>query len=152
MQTVAAHPADRIQAQLEIFDWLVAQKDPKVSKNPPGFLVASIKGEYAPPKNFISREEQQKRDAQADERKARDEARLKEKATKEEAQRTAKETAIQGFWQSLSDEERQRSEGEALASANTLQRGLIEGTGPLAEAARKSLLDAYALKILQQSA
>ena len=77
---------------------------------------------------------------------------MKEKATKEEAQRTAKETAIQGFWQSLSDEERQRSEGEALASANALQRGLIEGTGPLAEAARKSLLDAYALKILLQSA
>jgi len=50
--TVAAHSSDRIQAQLEVFDWLVAQKDRKVSRNPPGFLMASIKGEYAPPKGF----------------------------------------------------------------------------------------------------
>ena len=151
-QTVGAHPADRIQAQLEIFDWLVSQKDRKVSKNPPGFLIASIKGEYAPPKGFVSQEERQRRDAQAAQRKRREEQRAHEENQKEIAQREAREAAIKGFWLSHSDDERQRMEAEALAAANSFQHDLITGTGPLAEITRKSLLDAYALKILRCSA
>jgi hypothetical protein len=54
--TVTQYPLDRIRSQLEVFDWLMAQRDAKVSKNPPGFLVASIRGEYAPPRGFVSRQ------------------------------------------------------------------------------------------------
>ena len=151
-QTVALYPADRIQTQLEVFDWLVTQKDSKLSRNPPGFLIASIKAEYAPPKNFISRDEQAKRETQAAERKRRAEERARESTEKENAQRLAKETAIQGFWQSLSDEERQRMETEAISEANALERDLIERRGAFAEATRKTLLDAYALRIMQQGA
>ena len=67
-QTVASNPADRIKAQLEVFNWLVAQKDPKVSRNPAGFLISSIKSEYSPPKAFLSREEHAARQAKAAER------------------------------------------------------------------------------------
>ena len=151
-QTVALYPAGRIQTQLEVFDWLVTQKNPKVSRNPPGFLIAAIKGEYAPPKDFVSREEQAKREAHAAERKRRAEQLVKERVEQENAQRMAKDTAIQNFWQSLSDEERRRMETEAIGEANAVERDLIERRGTFAEAARKSLLDAYALRILQQGA
>ncbi len=35
-------PPPHILAQLEVFDWLLARQDPKVSRNPPGFLVRAI--------------------------------------------------------------------------------------------------------------
>ena len=149
---MASRPVEQIQARLEVFDWLLAQKDPKVSENPPGFFIASIKGEYLPPKGFVSPEERQKRAAQAAQRKRREEERAHEVNRKEIAQREAREAAINGFWASLSDEERQRLEVEALAEANSFQRDLIAGTGHLAEITRKSLLDSYALRILRQSA
>ena len=51
-EMVKRYPAERIQSQLEIFDWLVARKDPKLARNPAGFLVTSIKSDYAAPREF----------------------------------------------------------------------------------------------------
>lgn len=150
--TVASFPANRIQAQLEVFDWLVTRNNPRVSRNPPGFLIASIKAEYAPPRDYVSRQEQQTRETQIAERKRHAEERAIQRAAKEQAQQSAREGAIQKFWQSLSDEERQRMETDALSEASTLQRQLIEHGGSLAGAARKTVFDAYALRILQQGA
>ncbi|HMP04858.1 MAG TPA: hypothetical protein PJ982_00780, partial [Lacipirellulaceae bacterium] len=46
------YPAARIEEKLAIFDWLVARRDKRVSTNAPGFLVAAIRKDYAPPKDF----------------------------------------------------------------------------------------------------
>lgn len=151
-ETVASHDAERIQSQLEVFDWLVANNDPKVSRNPAGFLVMSIKGEYVAPKGFVTREELKRREDQAFERKrkaAEREAQLKAEA---EAKERAKEGAIKSFWTSLSEEERSRLEREAITKASRIQRDLIARGGALADAARKSVLDSYALNVLQQAA
>ena len=150
-QIVASFTPERIQAQLEVFDWLVAQRDPKVSRNPAGFLISSIKSEYVPPKGFVGREEQARRAEQAAGSKKSAEERLRAKAEAEDAQRVAKQTAIHDFWESVSDDERRHLETEALETANELERDLIKRGGPFAETTRKSLLDAYALKILQQA-
>ena len=59
------------------FGWLVAQGDPKVSKNPAGFLLTSIKSEYLSLKSFVSREEQAAKDAKATDRRKREEERAR---------------------------------------------------------------------------
>src|SRR5258706_15046114 len=42
-EVVAKYPLERIKAQLEIFDWYVASAASRVSGNPAGFLISSIK-------------------------------------------------------------------------------------------------------------
>ena len=151
-QTVSSYPAERIEAQMEVFDWLISNRDPKVSRNPAGFLISSIKSEYTPPKGFVSREERDRRQAQAAERKRRQEERARALAAKEEARRQAREEAVHRFWRSLSEEERIRAEEEAISQANSLERDVLERGGAFAASTRKSLLDTYALRVLQHAA
>jgi len=147
-ETLRRHPVDRIQAQLEVFDWLVEQHDPKISRNPAGFLVASIKGEYAPPCGFLPREERERRAQQA----ARRQEGIAERQRKQEAIALAKaqqvESSIEQFWQGLSVAERARLEREALSRATSLQQDLLAGDGTLALATRKAILDAFALRCM----
>src|SRR5262249_28552727 len=68
-QLVSQYPADMIQEKLEVFDWLMGQRDKRVAKNPAGYLVKSITDDYATPTHFRSkaqrqRDEETKRDAQ----------------------------------------------------------------------------------------
>ena len=51
-ELVEAHPADRIQTKLEVFDWLLKNEDKRVGKNPAGYLVASIRADYQAPVDF----------------------------------------------------------------------------------------------------
>ncbi|MHC1767497.1 MAG: replication initiator protein A [Verrucomicrobiia bacterium] len=98
--TVKQHPATRIQPQLEVFDYLVAQKDPKVSRNPPGFLLSAIRGEYAPPKEFLDHATQERRRQETEERRAREARRKEQQQAAAQAKEEARERAIEQFWQS----------------------------------------------------
>lgn len=148
--TVAKHPLAAIKTQLEVFDWMVSRADPKLSRNPPGFLLSSIRGEYVPPREFLNRAA----DAQRAERLAEGQRRLAERQRQRELETQAKERkrdeAIASFWAALTPPERDRLEAEALAQATALQQTLLTGCGSLAQTTRKTVLDAYALKLLQQ--
>jgi len=150
--TVTQYSLDRIRSQLEVFDWLTAQRDAKVSKNPPGFLVASIRGEYAPPRGFIPQRQREQHAREAAER----ERRLEQRRQKQEAARLAKaqarDEAVSQFWLALSEPERQRLETEALEQANPVRRRFLAQGGSLGEAARKTILDAYALNLMKTGA
>lgn len=50
---VAKHPLDRIRAKIEVFDWLKEHSEQRVMRNPAGYLVASIRDDYAPPDDFV---------------------------------------------------------------------------------------------------
>lgn len=50
---VAKHPSDRIRAKIEVFDWLLGHSDQHVMRNPAGYLVASIRDDYADPEDFV---------------------------------------------------------------------------------------------------
>ena len=141
-------PASHIQTQLEVFDWLMARQDPKVSRNPPGFLVRAIQGGYAPPRDFVSRAECARREQAANERKRRGEARQRQRQAQVADRETEQQTAIAGFWQALSDAEKARKEGEAMAEATALQRTLLRRGGSGAAACRTALLEGYALRRL----
>jgi hypothetical protein len=51
-ELVAAHPAGRIRAKLDVFDWLLRNEDRRVGKNPAGYLVASIRADYRTPSDY----------------------------------------------------------------------------------------------------
>ena len=141
--TVRRYRRERITAQIEVFDWMLARKDPKVSRNPPGFLISAIKGEYAPPRDFISQEEKLKCERTIAERKSRVETRKRERAAREEERQSENEKRVQAFLQTLPAAERIRIEGEALAQASAFQRKLIERGGTSGKAATKAALDTY---------
>jgi hypothetical protein len=146
---VTQYPLDRVRSQLEVFDWLMAQRDAKVSKNPPGFLVASIRGEYAPPKGFVSQQQREQRAQEAAERQRRVAERRQKQEAARQAKTQAREEAVQQFWQSLSEEERRRLETEAYKQASPFQRKYLEHDGALGDATRKAILDAYALNLMK---
>jgi hypothetical protein len=145
----AEFPADRIRSQLEVFDWLVAQQDKCLARNPAGYLVSSIRGEYAPPRAFVSQADQAKRAAAAAERARAAEARAQRLAEQEQARLQARTQAVAGFWDALSPAERQRQEAEALAAAQPAENRLLRQGGRIAQTLRQNLLEAYALQCLQ---
>ena len=112
-------------------------------------LISAIKSEYAPPKGFISQEERQRRSAKAADRQRSLEAKAQLRQREAEAKERAKAEAIVQFWSAFSGTERERMQQDALREANALQRELVERGGVLSETARKSILDAYALKRMQ---
>jgi hypothetical protein len=150
VRTAREYPAENIAAQLEVFDYLVAQHDPKVSRNPPGFLISAIRGEYAPPKNFLDQAEQSRRRQETEQRRAREARRKEQQEAAAQARDLAREEAIQRFWSALSSAERVRLEQEALSQVTVPQRKMLEQGGTLGAAIRKTLLDAQALKLMSE--
>jgi hypothetical protein len=151
-EVCAAQTTEAIQAQLEIFDWLTQQRHPKISRNPAGFLVSSIKGRYAAPKGFLTQEERTHREHQALETKSRVEKRERMQVMKENTEGQIQESAIRIFWEALSGADRTRLEQEALSQAKPIQHEMIKRGGIFSFAAKKLLLDTFALKHLRQIA
>ncbi len=147
-KTMATAELERVRSQLEVFDWMMAHRDRRISKNPAGFLVSSIRSEYATPKGFVSREDRAEEERRTAERRQRTEERARAEVARREAQERARREAIDEFWRRQSADERRRLEAEALREARTLERELVEQGGAFAEGARQVILDAYALKSL----
>ena len=62
---IAKHPLDRIRAKIEVFDWLKQHSEQRVLRNPAGYLVASIRDDYAPPEDFVPKLKRARRKKQA---------------------------------------------------------------------------------------
>ena len=124
---IMGYDAEDIQKQLEVFDWLIGRNDARVSRTPAGFLISSIQEEYCPPKEFLNR--------------------IQKAAAKTQTDKISVQK--KNLAQLKMDAERIRLEAEALAQASRFHKDLMEGDGVLAEASKKSLLNAYALKTLQ---
>lgn len=147
-ELIETYAAERITRQIEVFDWLMAQQDRKVSRNPPGFLVSAIKGEYAPPRSFVTHAERARREQESAEQHHQRETLRRKRQQMQQAQERDREKQMQAFWQSLSAEQRLQMESEAIAQAPKLQRRLIRNGGSGGNAAIKAALDAYVLRQL----
>jgi hypothetical protein len=55
VRLVGDYPAELIEAKLQVFDQLIGRKDARISKNPAGYLVQSIRKDYMPPAGFPER-------------------------------------------------------------------------------------------------
>jgi len=51
--------SERIQPQIEAFDWMVANKNKAIKNNPAGYLRKAIEDNYAPPKGLMDEVERQ---------------------------------------------------------------------------------------------
>lgn len=148
-QIAQKYPAERITIQIEVFDWMVARKDPKISRNPPGFLLAAIKEDYAPPRDFVSHQAKERRAREAGERRKQIQVLQQQRETANATREGDRQQAIQAFWASLSELEKSQMEAEAIVRAPAFQRRLIARGGTSGAAAMKIALDAYALRRLE---
>ena len=73
---------DRLRAKIEVYDWLLGHSDQHVMRNPAGYLVASIRDDYAVPDDFIPKLKKSRK------------ASAKEKKTGEETDHDQSETVI----------------------------------------------------------
>lgn len=58
---VENYPDQRIEKQIEVFDWLVEKNSHSLGKNPPGFLRKAIEDNYATPSEYINEMGQRER-------------------------------------------------------------------------------------------
>jgi len=115
-ELVAAFPAEHIIAKLAVFDWMTEEKDKRLSQNPAGYLVASIRDDYAAPQGFESKAERDRKRKLTDERQQS--VKQQEQAERQkEQQRTAKKNHIKRILEELNPEARAELERQAIAAA-----------------------------------
>lgn len=111
-----AHPAEFIERKVEVFDWLVEKKDKRVAKNPTGYLVESIRSDYAAPKGFESKADRERRQA-AEQERQRQEAEAKRREREQQARERAEHAKVLKHWNGLDQAEREQLDREALERA-----------------------------------
>lgn len=134
--------AQRIAEKVEVFDWLVRRKDRKVSRNPAGYLVRSIRDDYAAPAGFEPESERARR-AEEVRRAEQEKAEAEAEAQAREAARLAR---VRAYWEGLPLSTRENLESEALRSGNPafLRRyraAMASGDLSLAESYKKLLVE-----------
>jgi hypothetical protein len=145
-RAVEAFPAERIHANMEVFDWLVQRKDNKVTRNPAGFLMSSITHNYEPPRGFAPSASERPKFTR---NQGANRVAKTQQAKAEEQNAKLRSQAVAQFWNSLSEAERQQAEAQAIVEANNLQVELLKGGGAFAETARKAILEGYVLRRLR---
>jgi hypothetical protein len=148
---VRQYPADAVAAKIEVFDWLAEKRDKRVSKNPGGYLAESIRKGYVPPKGFESKTAREKRQADERERKRQAEEARRRTEAEETAREEAEQLRVDTYLASLTPEEREALQAEALAKANPFYaRQYRRSRGDAQSAARylKLIVEAHVSAIL----
>jgi hypothetical protein len=141
-ELIQQQPEERIAAKIEVFDWFAEKKDKRIQKSPAGYLVESIRKDYAPPRGFEStaaREERQRKAAEV-RRQSDEQRRLKSEAeARTQAEETARRGRVEAYWKELTPA--QQSElMEAALAADPEKRATIADC-------RRNRLDHFARQI-----
>jgi hypothetical protein len=150
-----SHPHEHIQERIEVFDWLSGKKDKRLSKNPGGYLAESIRKGYVPPKGFESKAARERRRADERERKRQAEEARRRAEAEERARAEAEQLRVDTYLASLTAEEREALQAEALAKANPFYaRQYRRSRGDARSAARylKLIVEAHVSEILADRA
>jgi hypothetical protein len=123
---IATVPEERIQIQLEQTDWLKKNGKRKIA-DLGGFLTQAIRDNYSRPAGFVSKAEK------AERQRAQNELRKIELAESKRKQERAKQreeqnAQVQGYWNGLSNTEKEALKSEALAGADPEILRLYEAT------------------------
>jgi hypothetical protein len=148
-ELVRRHPAEAIDAKIDVFDWMSGKQDKRLARSPAGYLVKSITDDYALPKGYVGREERQTREEarQARERQAAEDRR-RERA--EAAREKAERQAIDAYWSALTPE--QQAELDAAATAQVAPAELAQESGALRKLGQRLRRDLYIRKLLASRA
>lgn len=107
------YPAEHIAEKIAIHDEFVTAKDRRVSKNPPGFLVSAIRGEFP---------------TEASRKERRTRVFLKQRtfaAKSVEETSSESDSAFSAYWNSLAIEEQAKLERDALDAAPRFHKQII---------------------------
>jgi len=146
---VASSEEAKIREKIGFFDWLRARNDPRVQKRPAGFLYRAITDDYELPEDYV---------AGLNKRNDRPECKVIPIRKTEVAQprplaELAERKAIDEFWASIPEDERERIEQEAVMNAPIfLRQQYVEGLqarGILFRAVRQALIDHYVRSVLR---
>lgn len=109
------HAAERIELQVEAFDWLVARKDRRVSKSPAGYLVKAVEENFALPAGFEPAAVRRER-FEGEKRRAAEEARRRRaEGERAKAEAAAAHEAAEDYLAALPEGQRERFVREAIA-------------------------------------
>lgn len=151
-ELVAVRSDDQIRAKLDVFDWLMEKRDKRVQKSPAGYLVESIRNDYAAPKGFESRADRKRRLAEAAERQRQAEEAKRRAAAEERAHEEAEQARIKAYLDSLTPEAQEKLRAEALEKANPFflsQYRKNQATPELSARYLKLILDTHVSGILE---
>jgi hypothetical protein len=141
------HPAERIEAKIEVFDWLTEKKDKRIEKSPAGYLVKSIASDYAMPKGFVSRAERERK-AEAKRQADRKAAEVCRHEQEQAARDRTERQAIDAYWESLTPE--QQAELDAAAATLADPEMLALETGPLKQMGQRLRRMEHIRQLLKQ--
>jgi len=139
-ELITSHPVERIRVKLEVFDWLTENKDSRVSKNPAGYLVKSIRDDFAPPKGFEPKAARDAKKQAAEETKRRRRDAEVKREQDDKARHEAEIAPLEAYWQALSPSAQAKFFDEALAQAEHWLREQAAKSGVMAEAAKKQII------------
>jgi len=115
-------PHEKIQQKIAVYDWLMEKKGSRRPSNPAGFLAASIRNDYATPKDYVDKPNRPK-PLKRKPNRAKRAAKPKDAAAEVD---TAKRAAFEKYWQQLSATRQQRLEKEAMQEVDCLTLSVCE--------------------------
>ena len=143
-ELVRDFPADRVQHQIEVVDWLRETK-PKRIKDLGAYLAQAIRADYAAPAGFEGRAERAARETAR--REAIDqEAEVRRAKAREQEERDR----VRAYWEALPPGRRAALDAEALAEADPADRAAYETASapPVRRMLQAGLRDAHLRRLL----
>ena len=139
-QLLQCEPVERIEQQLAVFDWLLSRNDKRISKNPPGFLVSAIRGDFKAPNDYPVAQHDRQQRAKLQSRPV---SMLHSQSSSVEPVSTFEST-----WNTLPLERQREIEAAAMASAPThylegYERSHAAGQHSTAESYRQLILERF---------
>lgn len=140
---VNATAEDRIREKLRFFDWLRKKNDPRIRKNPAGFLYRSISEDFSLPEDYL-----------------RETAKasvipIRKQVLPEVSPLPSDRKAIDDFWASLPADEQERTERQLVTTApKFLREQYVAGQkerGVLFQTVRQAMIDQYVRAQLAKS-
>ena len=107
---------EAIALKIEVFDWLMAKKDKRASKNPAGYLADSIRNDYSAPSGFRGKAEIEARNLerqQADQELIAKQINASARAAREQEEKAI----VDAYLERLTPEQRNQLEREAIADS-----------------------------------
>jgi hypothetical protein len=110
---VAAYSEETVREKLQLFDWLSRKRDPRVQKNPAGFLYRSITDDFSLPDDYRAATVPKAKPSQA----RRAVAAVQSTPVTSSPAANTDRLKIDEFWQTLPTDEQERIEAELVKTA-----------------------------------
>ena len=154
VRLVREYPADLINAKLAVFDALRKNGDRRISRNPAGYLVKSIREDYAPPAGFPAKADPPVSEAAI---VGRGDSGSRPRRQTADTRLAESDRQIDQYLDSLSVEARDEMKSAAVATAHGLpadglRRSLASGKTAVADQYRRLIVRQYVKELLEQRA